>query len=209
MDINTEKYKLPKEKYFQEEHKKDLIVLHFTAGGTASGAFRSWTTTPGKVSTAFILDLDGTVYQTFDPKYWGYHLGIKGPFAQNWKHDKRSIAIEVVNFGPLKMVGEDLCSWPANYTNKFCKKTDVDKYVPRKYRGFDYYAALTAQQVTAIPNLVKHLTSTYDIEHVIPGPEKREEFDLKFFSEWKGIAAHQNYRSDKFDIGPAFDWLSL
>lgn len=209
MVINTEKYRLPKDKYFQEEHKKDLIVLHFTAGNNASGAFNSWVTSTTRVSTPFIVDLDGTVYQVYDPKYWSYHLGIKGPFAQNWRHDKRSIAIEVVNFGPLKRKEDKLYAWPKEYTTFFCNISEQSKYVAKKYRGFDYYAAFTPQQLTVIPKLVKYLTDTFKINHVIPDTTKREEFDLPFFSEWKGIASHQNYRPDKFDIGPAFNWETL
>jgi len=208
MNINKTKYRLPEGKYFKEETPKNLIILHFTAGSTASGAFQSWISQKINIGTPYILDLDGTVYETFDPKYWAYHLGVTGK-AQNHKHDKRSVPIEVVNFGPLKMVGEDLCSWPKDYKQKFCKATETNKFVKTKFRTFDYFAAFTPEQKAALPELVKFISTTFSIPMTLPSDEKKTAFDLDYFDNWAGIAAHQNFRADKTDIGPAWDWNLL
>jgi N-acetyl-anhydromuramyl-L-alanine amidase AmpD len=205
MNINSTKFRLQPNQFVAEEHKKDLVVLHFTAGASASSAVGYWNSTPEKVATAFVLDLDGTVYQVFDPKYFAWHLGFKGSYA----HDKRSIGIEIVNFGPLKPLGDTLMSWPSNYKQRFCLKSETDKYVKTKFRGFEYYAAYTPAQLDSIGPLVEHICKTYDIPKVTIPQEKREIFDPTFVGTWKGIASHQNFRPDKSDVGPAFPWERL
>lgn len=203
--IDTTKFKLPEGQYVKEETKKDLLVLHFTAGGSAASAFNTWKNDKDRVATAFILDVDGTIYQTFDPKYYAFHLGFKG----SWKNDQRSIAIEIANFGPLKKDGEKLYSWPNNYKNFYCNASEAYKYTNRSFRGFDYFAAFTESQIKKIGGLVEHITTTYNIPKVLPPVEYREKYDPTYFSNWTGIASHQNYRPDKLDIGPAFnfDWI--
>lgn len=206
MNLNNTKYRLPAGKFFAEKNKKNLIMLHFTAGSTASGAFQSWITQKIQIGTPYILDKDGTVYEIFDPKCWAYNLAVTGPKAQSWKHDKRSVAIEVVNFGPLKKVGDVLYAWPGNYTMKWCTIAETDKYVKSSYRGFDYYDAFTPAQKIALVELVNKISVEFGIPKTLPPVEKRGVFDLDFYDNWTGIASHQNFRPDKFDIGPAWDW---
>jgi N-acetylmuramoyl-L-alanine amidase. len=207
MIINNTKYRLPKNKYFQEETPKDLIVLHFTAGSTASGAFASWMQQAIRIGTPYVVDIDGTVYELFDPKCWAFHLAVVGTKAQNHKHDKRSVPMEIVNFGGLKLVGDYLCSWPNNYKQKFCKVSETDKYIKSTYRGFEYFAAFPQVQHKAVVELVNHISTTFNIPIVLPPLDKRVVYDMNFYDTWKGVASHQNFRSDKSDIGPAWDWL--
>jgi len=200
--INSTALRLPDGQYVREETAKDLLVLHFTAGTTAKSAVDFWKSTKDRVATAFIMDVDGSVFQTFDPKYYAFHLGMKGTH----EHDKRSIGVEIVNMGPLKQVGDVLCSWPGNFKQRFCLVSETTKYVKSKFRGYEYWAAYTPAQSTAIGPLVEHLCSTYGIPKVLPPHDKREIFDPSFFGSWKGICSHQNFRSDKTDVGVAFEW---
>ena len=184
-------------------------MLHFTAGSRVDGAYNSWMQQSIQIGTPYVVDSDGTVYEFFDPKYWAYNLGVVGPKAQNHKHDKRSVAIETINMGPLKLVGNTLMSWPGNYTQKFCDVSETDRYVKASYRGFDYFQAFPVVQKQAIVELVKYISTTFSIPIVLPPTDKRTICDLDFFDTWKGVASHQNYRPDKFDIGPAWDWSLL
>ena len=206
MNINNTKYRLPNTKIFTDIIPKDLILLHFTAGSSVEGAWTSWMTQTINIGTPYIVDVDGTIYEIFDPKYWAYHLGVTGPFANNHQHDKRSVPIETVNVGPLKLVGNNLNWWPANYGQKYCSLDETDKYVKVTYRGFDYYPVFPQVQLQAIKDLVHKISIDFNIPLKLSPPENRMLFDLNFFSKWKGIAAHHNFRPDKFDIGPVFDW---
>lgn len=208
--INRERYRLPVSQFLHEETEKDLIVLHFTAGSTASGAHASWASTDARVATAYIVDLDGTVYELFDPRYWAYHLGIKGAASQNFRHDRRSVGIEIVNVGPLVERGGSLYWWPGDYTARWCGKEETGKYVEAGYRGFRYYAAYTPAQVAVLGPLTAYLRGRFGIHKRLPSVAQRDKADPGgYFRDFKGIAAHQNFRSDKFDVGPAFDWGCL
>jgi N-acetyl-anhydromuramyl-L-alanine amidase AmpD len=196
------KYTLSTECYIPTVQKKDMIVLHFTAGQSGVSAAKWFATRKDCVSTPYVIESDGTVLQLYDPKYWSYHLGIKGTHAQ----DRRSIGIEIANMGPLRLNNGKLYSWPNNYTQKFCTLDQTDRYVGATYRGFDYYAAYTPAQLQSVAQLVRMLCDQFSIPHVTPDPARREQFDFVYFSQFKGITSHQNFRSDKFDVGPAFDW---
>jgi hypothetical protein len=205
MTIDQSTFKLGDGCYFEEKIAKSLIVLHFTAGFSASGAVNYWKMQKNGVSTPYILDRNGLIYQTYDPQYWSYHLGFKGTHA----HDKRSIPIEIVNIGPLKLKNGILYCWPNNFTTAYCKESETQFYVKKPYRGFDYFASFTPQQMSVLPELVSSVATTYGISKILPPKEKRGEFDIAEFVGWKGIWDHAACRVDKFDLGPAFDWSIL
>src|ERR1700741_42468 len=73
--IDRKTMRLPKEQYLQEVYPKTCIALHFTAGTTARSAFNSWISDARRVGTAYILDVDGSVYEAFPPEHWAGHLG--------------------------------------------------------------------------------------------------------------------------------------
>jgi N-acetyl-anhydromuramyl-L-alanine amidase AmpD len=212
MIINTTRYALPESDYNLEVYKKNLIVLHFTAGSTAEGAYQTFRQ-PGRVGTPYIVDRDGLVYELFWPKMWGYHLGMSGN-NPGFVHDKRSIGIEIVNVGPLKRVGDTMNWWPPSdqrglptFKTPYCKVSEAEKYKNGgTYRGYSYFASFTEAQADSVGKLVRKLCLDFEIPAIIPPPEKLTAYDPGFFGKWSGIASHQNFRSDKSDIGSAWDW---
>ncbi len=206
--INRSRFVLPNKEFYPEVVEKDLIVLHFTAGQNAQSAFNTWMNNPEHVATAYIVDTDGTIYEIFDPSYWAYHLGVKGTS----KHDKRSIGIEIANVGPLKPPPADpdcLNWWPNDWGARWCQMEDAVRYVKATYRGMDYFASFSDAQMEAVSGLVHYLCERFGIRKAVPPSSRRMECDLGYFSGYKGLAAHQNFRSDKWDVGPAFNWDRL
>ena len=183
---------------------KNLIVLHFTAGQSARSAYDTWRADPRRIATAYVVDRDGMIYEMFDPRYWAWHLGIKGGVA----HDKRSIGIEIANVGPLTASadGSSLNWWVGK---PFCRIDEQDKYCAKEYRGYQYYAAFPRPQITAVGELVRYLVERFSVPKVLTAANRRHDYDESFFASFKGIATHANFRKDKFDIGPAFDWDAL
>ena len=201
------KFGLEPSDYYATPTKKDLIVLHFTAGPSAKSAYDTWRSDPQHVATAYVVDTDGTIYEMFDPIYWAYHLGIKGAGPV---HDKRSIGIEIANVGPLRLNGRSLNWWPSNFGRTLCSLDDTSKYRKApQFRGFDYYASFPQAQVDATASLVAHLTERFGIKRTLPPADRQFEFDDQYFSSYQGVATHANFRKDKYDIGPAFDWDTL
>lgn len=206
--INRGTLVLPTKEFYPEVVEKDLVVLHFTSGQSSQSAFDTWMNNPEHVATAYIVDPDGTVYEIFDPSYWAFHLGVKGTSV----HDRRSVGIEIANVGPLKPPPADpnrLNWWPKDWGTPWCHLDEADRYVRSTYRGITYYASFPHPQVEAVSRLVAHVCERFGIPKTIPPRSRRGECDLAYFSPRKGVVAHQNFRQDKWDIGPAFDWDRL
>lgn len=197
--VDKSSLRLSEKGFFKDPQKKDLIVIHFTAGGSAKSSLDWWNKLASRVSTPYLVDTDGTIYETYDPQCWSYHLGIQGADG-NHLNDKRSIGIEVCNYGPLKLSGKTLNSWPKNFGNKYCDLSEQERYIKTPFRGFDYYAAFTEFQKVAIGFLVDELCLKFQIPKAIAPDAQKNECDVPFFSNWKGIATHANFRKDKFDI---------
>jgi LysM repeat protein len=200
--INRTRFALAAKEFVGEVTAKDLLILHFTAGQTARSAFDTWIASPVRVATAYIVDVDGTIFETFDPSHWAFHLGVSAP------QEQRSIGIEIANVGPLKLAPGDakaLNWWPGDFGKKWCPLDDTARYVKSPYRGFDFYASFADAQMQATVALTHWLCERFGIKKTLPAASKRMTFDAAHFAGYKGVAAHHNYRPDKFDTGPAFD----
>jgi hypothetical protein len=80
----------------------DQFVIHFDARGTSRGCFEILQDRRG-LSVHFLLDLDGTIYQTLDVKEAAWHATIA---------NGRSIGVEVANIGAYPVDRPDpLARW--------------------------------------------------------------------------------------------------
>ena len=203
--------------YFGEKQDKDLIVLHFTAGGTPKSAINWWKSQANKVSAAFVIGDLGTIYQVYHPDFWSYHLGVQAPNGENHRHDKRSIAIELVNWGPLQLNDDKFCSWPGNFSNIVYSKTEIEVHertyeyksvvtLNKPYKGFTHWQNFPRPQINALISLIDQLETTYNIPHKFLDPSKRNTWDIPLVKNFSGILCHENFRVDKLDVGPAFPW---
>lgn len=202
--------RLPAAQFMPERQPKDLIVLHFTAGGTVAGAYQSWLSSQERVATAYLVDLDGRIFEVFDPAHWACHLGVAAAHNPGFRQDKRSIGIEIVNWGGLKLgAGGRLNSWPNQYRNPYCTLVETTRYVRKSFRGLDYFAAFPEPQQEAVCRLTRTLCDQFGIPKQLPEPSRRERLDWPYYENYRGVASHQNFHAEKTDIGPAFDWERL
>ncbi|MFA6422230.1 MAG: N-acetylmuramoyl-L-alanine amidase [Candidatus Buchananbacteria bacterium] len=182
--------------YFHEICQKDLIVLHFTAGYNWQGAWATFAA-PGKMSTPYIVDLTGPkhIVKLYDEKFWSYHLGIKED--RQHLNDKRSIGIEIVNIGPV---------WnkDGRWVDYLGKEWPESEIVKGKNRGADGGVKFPDEQVIAVAQLVNYLCQKYKIKKVIPA--ERINCQWPGIGNFKGIATHQMFRKDKYDLGVAWPW---
>lgn len=200
--------------YINERTKKEAVGLHFTAGANADSAIRTFAQDPRRVATAYVVDTDGRIFELFDPHLWAYSFGVKGGAAS--VIEKRTVAIEIANWGPLRRSGDQLYCWPPadkqgreTYSRRYCRIDETDRFVTATYRGTRYFAAYPEAQIVAVHRLVAHLCREFDIPAVVPSPEMRGTADVAFFARWRGVFGHQNVRADKVDPGPALDWDRL
>jgi N-acetyl-anhydromuramyl-L-alanine amidase AmpD len=204
-NIEKNLFRLSSEGYLHEEQKKDLVVLHFTAGTSCQSAFRTWQADQLRIATAYGVDPDGTIVEFFPPEAWAHHLGIKGTH----RHDRRSIGIEIANPGPLKKDPRNshrLNWWPRNWGTPYCDISDEGRYVTRSYRGMNYFASMPEEQQHSVGLLVRHLCEQFSIPREASLAARNGDFDPVAFANYKGIASHSNFRKDKWDVGPAFNW---
>jgi N-acetylmuramoyl-L-alanine amidase len=193
-----------KSHYFEEETTKKKIVLHFTMGYLKGDIA---TLTKGHVSVPFVVGRNGVIYNLFSSKYWSYHLGPTA-VGGNTAMSKECIGIEISNIGPLKKIGDNLVTTYSD-TDVYCSINETQFYtkLPTKYRGYEYYAKYTDAQYNATIKLIKFLCAKYNLPKAFVAEAKRYNvFTAQEFTNYTGIVSHVNCRTDKVDIGPAFDW---
>lgn len=190
------KLPLPESQYYPAEQPKTHIFLHHTAGGSAASSIAHWASNPEHIATPYIIDRDGTIYECFDPKYWAYHLGVKGLTSL----EKASIGIEICSYGALEFKGGD---W-LTYTGRHIEDSKMVK-VP--FRGAVWWEAYTPEQIAALKLLLPYLLDLFKI---------KPQTDRKDFWEYQnpaklppGIWSHTTVRKDKIDIFPQKELVEL
>lgn len=179
---------------YKDVVQKKAIVLHHTVSSNVEGVLKWWEqrakSTDSIISTAYVIDFDGTVYEVFDPKYWAYHTGIGASY------DRRSIGIEFVNEGPLVMKSDNTLLT----TFGFYRRSDYYKH-PVLWRGYQYFASYPKEQVIAGAKLVRMLCERFGITFAVYPDLFTYSDDAK---DYNGIVAHCTIRKDKTDVSVAF-----
>jgi len=193
--------------FYQEETAKKKIVLHFTMGYLKGDIA---TLTKQHVSVPFVVGRNGVIYNLFASKYWSYHLG-PGAKGGNTAMSKECIGIEISNIGPLKLIGNNLVTTYSN-TDVYCSLAETQYYTKlnTKYRGYEYFATFTAAQYGAIRKLLMFLCAKYNLPKTfVNEPVRYDVMTDAGFAGYTGIVSHVNCRTDKVDVGSAFDWNKI
>ena len=200
----------------------DQFVIHFDACGTSRKCFQVLHD-ERDLSVHFMLDLDGTIYQTLDLKEGASHAT---------KANSRSIGIEIANIGTAKpgpnpkferwyVKGDD--------GEVRIKVPDADK--PRDARvvlapdrpipiigevqgetlqqydltaaQYDSLIKLTATLCTVFPKIKPDYPRDKD------GNRLLKKIDDEDYKTYKGILGHYHVQTNKVDPGPAFQWDRL
>lgn len=225
-------YPLSSELYYEEDIKKETIWLHNTGGGSRPDwSVNGWAKEFEKdLSGNNVLDQngrlkqlksgvsyiigrksssndekvwDGKVLNTFDDKYWAYHLGINN--QSSLELNSKSIGIEFCNYGPLTL-GFDGRFY--NSINKVVNEKDVVK-LDKPFRGYDYFERYTDSQLESARNLILYLINKHAIK--IDGKIYNENwFNYNsIYHENGGIRSHSQIRKDVFDIFPQKEMIQM
>ena len=179
--------------YYNVRTVKKSICLHFTVGYIKSDT-SSLSKADNHVSVSYVVDRSGRIYEMFPDTEWSYHLG-SGAVGGNGAMSKQSIGIEISNYGPLKLSGENLID---AYKNEYCKVSETEFYSKHSYRGYDYYASMTDVQIDAVATLVKYLGRKHNIPMNFKSDDNPFATDAEALA-FKGVFYHTNVRKDKFD----------
>lgn len=210
--IQRTRFRARLDDYSTERFPKEVILLRFTASLSARSVCMGWGKRPfgltPRTMSPYVVDKKGNIYEMFPPELWARHLGMQSQNPDS-VHDRRTIGIDIVNEGPLRVDRanpDQLNWWPNRFGVRHCGLEETEKYVAGDFRGERYFAAFPHAQMLAVQFLVGRLRKEFGIPAVIPPPAKRSACDPEYFLTYRGIASHQNFRDDRFDIGPAFDW---
>lgn len=203
---NIIRVQFPDSQFVKEETAKTQIVLHHTASGPGiDGDLAWWRKTPERVATHFIIDRAGQIYQLFDLRYWGWHLGLSNKDFSSMgctyrNLDKTSVGIEIDCWGHLQKAPDGKC-YPTGMIGKARPVTDIQEYCPsNKWRGYTMFERYTNAQVTALKDLLHDLCAQLNIP-------KTYHIDMwgastNALKGTPGIWTHASYRKDKSDCHP-------
>jgi N-acetyl-anhydromuramyl-L-alanine amidase AmpD len=203
----------------------DQFVIHFDARGTSRGCFEVLHDRRD-LSVHFMLDLDGTIYQTPDVKEQAWHATIA---------NGRSIGIEVANIGAYPPDDDMILGrWyqrgagdaveirfpnprdREGIRNKAvalrpARNTPVEGTVQgQALRQYDFTEAqyealirLTATLCTIFPEI------TCDYPRDAEGKLRTAKLPDPDLASYHGILGHFHVQTNKIDPGPAFQWDRL
>ena len=200
----------------------DQFVYHYDVCGTSRRCFEVLQDIRG-LSVHFMLDVDGTIYQTLDAKERAWHAGA----ANN-----RSVGVEIANIGAY---GDDerdvLEKWYARDADGRTRITFPESlgetgirtpdFVARPARDEPVHGVIQGRELTQYDlteqqydSLIK-LTAT--LCAVLPklrpdGPRDAENaitdhvMTPEELDAYSGLLGHWHVSKSKVDPGPAFDW---
>jgi N-acetyl-anhydromuramyl-L-alanine amidase AmpD len=200
----------------------DQFVIHYDVCGLSKTCFNVLHDHRG-LSIHFMLDIDGTIYQTLDLKERAYHATTS---------NTRSVGIEIANMGAyppgdMKVLnawyqpdaaGQPTITIPKAITDPmiYTKNFVGHPARPTPVRGTIQHTDLvqydlTPQQYAALTKLAATLCKifpkiTCDYPRDVAGkaiPQKLPDDVLKTYG---GILGHYHIQTNKTDPGPAFDW---
>lgn len=202
----------------------DQFVIHYDASGTSRRCFETLHDRRG-LSVHFMLDIDGTLYQTLDLKERAWHATIA---------NDRSIGIEIAQAG----------AFPVNQTNRLADWYGTDSKgtylkIPERPQpsgirtaGFHGRPArpepiegeihgqrliqydFTPEQYASLAKLTAALCRVFpklrcDYPRDAHGELIAGKLDDEQWQNYSGLLGHYHVQRDKVDPGPAFQWDTL
>lgn len=199
----------------------DQFVIHFDVAGTSRRCFHTLQDVRG-LSVQFMLDVDGTIYQTLDLKERAWHATIA---------NDRSIGIEIANVGAYRTDetnpfdawyqqtnGETILTIPDSFgaegilTTNFVGHPARPDPIHGNIQGKDLVQYdFTPEQYKALIQLTATLCKIFPkIRCQYPTNDSGQLITSKLpddvLTNYEGILGHYHVQTDKVDPGPAFQW---
>lgn len=204
------------------ERVVDRVVLHYDVSGLASRCFHTLQQERG-LSCHFLLDVDGTVYQTLDLRERAWHAGTS---------NSRSVGIEIANVGAYpKADSNRLAKWyrpHAQHGTQLILPADSGVRHPHRAQAPARAAAITGfihgrqliqydftdAQYASLIKLVAALCHVFPritpdaprVNNAPNGPVLSGLMSPADRTTFGGIVGHHHLTKAKSDPGPAFDW---
>jgi N-acetylmuramoyl-L-alanine amidase len=200
----------------------DQFVIHFDVCGTSRQCFKVLQDSRD-LSVHFMLDVDGTIYQTLDLKERAWHATIS---------NDRSVGIEIANMGAYPVGGENpFAEWYQTNANGETTLTIPERFHPESVltHGFIGHPArpapvegviqgedlvqydFTPQQYAALIKLTATLCKIFprikcDYPRDGQGKLITHKLPAEMLRNYHGILGHYHIQTNKDDPGPAFQF---
>ena len=204
------------------QDKVDQFVIHYDVCGTSRQCFSVLQDTRG-LSVHFLLDLDGSIYQTLDLKERAWHATTS---------NSRSIGIEIANMGAYSAdeadpfddwygkdasgklrviiparVGDGGIRTPNFIARPIRSRLIYGTIQGKRRRQYDF----TPQQYDSLIKLTATLCTIFpkircEYPKDTDGKLIRRKLPDDQLQKWQGLIGHYHIQLDKCDPGPAFQW---
>lgn len=151
----------------------------------------------------FLIDFDGTIYQTLDVALAGHHVG---------ELDARSVSIVLNNLMANLADDPDAAPYPADDA----ERAEAFAQHPRPRSGLSSINAIKVEafgyseaQYRSLGSLLRGLNALFPALGAGPPRDHRDNVTLMAVAdaaELKGTVAHWHLTFERWDPGPAFDW---
>ena len=200
------------------------FVLHYDTTGTSRQCFKVLQDVRG-LSVHFLLDVDGTIYQTLDLREKAHHATIANDF---------SIGVEIAHPGAWKQpmnadmarwYGKDAQGWfmktpawmqePGIRTPGFVARPDRPDIIAGAVQGSVYHQLdFTPQQYRALARLCAGLHRVFprirlEVPRDADGNVRNRALPEHELRAFDGIVGHLHVQTNKQDPGPAMQWDRL
>jgi len=204
----------------QVQEAVDQFVIHYDVCGTSRQCFKILHD-HRRLSVHFLLDVDGTIYQTLDLRERAWHATTA---------NDRSVGVEIAHIGAYpharhRMLVDwyrhdehgprvALPAWmketglPAGFVGRPARPGIVSgvvqgrelwqyEFTPQQYAAL---ARLGATLVSALPRL------RLEVPRAPDGTVRSSALTADELRQWQGLLGHFHVQTNKTDPGPAFDW---
>jgi N-acetyl-anhydromuramyl-L-alanine amidase AmpD len=198
----------------------DLFVIHYDACGTSRACFRVLQD-ERQLSVHFLLDVDGTLYQTLDLAETAWHARAANP---------RSIGVEVAHVGAFAPAERETwmrgyewtesglrlalspgqragLRWPAFEGAPATGEVHTGPIHGASFAQLDF----TREQYESLAALAAALSEVFpsialDAPRDAAGRVRTDALSDDEEAAFHGLVGHYHLQTDKRDPGPAFDW---
>lgn len=194
MKINKRKYWLSEFNYIKTETSKNKIILSNTLTPNLSHIAGFSKRYNGRYTKApmFTIDMDGTVFQHYNTKYYTHFLGIE-------EVDVTSITISLVNQGCLIKINDDIF---VDYLGREYNGIPHQQY----WRNKKYWAKYDDRQIESLKELCLYLLEkNKDINRSVAMTNTKQDVN----GDSSGIFYRSNLIKEFTDLSPAFDYIKF
>jgi len=140
----------------------DTIIIHYTAGSSASSSIRTLTDPNAKASAHLVVAADGSITQLVPFNTIAWHAGAS-QYQGRSGFNKYSIGIEIDNPGLLEKSGDKFVAW----FGKGYEEKDVIEAVHRNQNTPKFWHRYTDTQIQIVEEICRLLIEDYKIKFIL------------------------------------------